>query len=90
MLDLHVKYLLTRDLAIEVQEKHDALEEALMKYHNEKMKEINKTLSDFWKMTYKGEDIDTIMIKTDVDKTETANKLRSYNYRIVLKTYDGT
>jgi len=32
------------------------------------MKEINKTLSDFWKVTYKGEDIDTIMIKTDVDK----------------------
>lgn len=68
MLDLHVKYLLTRDLSTEMQEKHDALEEALMQYHNEKMKEINKTLSDFWKVTYKGEDIDTIMIKTDVDK----------------------
>lgn len=85
-----MKYLLTRDLSIEVQEKHDALEEALMKYHNEKMKEINKTLSDFWKMTYKGEDIDTIMIRTDVEKTETNSRLRSYNYRIVLRTYDGT
>jgi hypothetical protein len=30
MLDLHVKYLLTRDLSTEMQEKHDALEEALM------------------------------------------------------------
>ena len=62
-----------------------------MKYHNEKMKEINETLSDFWKMTYKGKDIETIMIKTDVDKTETPNsRLRSYNYRIVLRTNEGT
>jgi DNA repair protein RAD50 len=89
LLDLNVKYLLTRDLSSEVQEKHDALDEALMQYHAEKMKEINKTLSDFWKMTYNGDDIQTIMIKTDVDKGSAQAKLRSYNYRIVLQTPDG-
>ena len=52
------------------------------------MKEINRTLSDFWKMTYKGTDIETIMIKTDAEKSEANQRLRSYNYRIVLKTYD--
>src|SRR4051812_34485817 len=66
LLDLEIKYNLTKDINLEVQEKHDALEDAMMKYHNEKMKEINKTLSDFWKMTYKGNDIDTIEIKSDV------------------------
>ena len=87
--DLELKYMLTKDMALEINEKHDALEEALMKYHHEKMKEINKTLSDFWKMTYKGNDIDTIEIKSDVERS-TNSRIRSYNYRIVLKTYDDT
>jgi DNA repair protein RAD50 len=60
-----------------------------MKYHHEKMKEINKTLSDFWKMTYKGNDIDTIEIKSDMEKNPNS-RVRSYNYRIVLKTFDDT
>jgi DNA repair protein RAD50 len=61
----------------------------MMKYHNEKMKEINKTLSDFWKMTYKGNDIDTIEIKSDVEKGQNL-RIRSFNYRIVIKTFDDT
>ena len=89
LLDLEIKYNLTKDMALEISEKHDALEEALMKYHHEKMKEINKTLSDFWKMTYKGNDIDTIEIKSDVERSANA-RIRSYNYRIVLKTSDDT
>ncbi len=70
LLDLNVKYHLTKDISTEVQDKHDALEESLMNYHHEKMKEINRTLADFWKITYKGTDIDKIMIKTDAEKTE--------------------
>ena len=89
LIDLEIKYNLTKDMALEITEKHDALEEALMKYHHEKMKEINKTLSDFWKITYKGNDIDTIEIKSDVERTPNS-RIRSYNYRIVLKTFDDT
>jgi DNA repair protein RAD50 len=70
LLDLNVKYHLTKDIATEVNDKHDALEEALMSYHHEKMKEINRTLADFWKITYKGTDIETIMIKTDAEKSQ--------------------
>ena len=90
LLELEIKYNLTKDMALEINEKQDALEEALMKYHHEKMKEINKTLSDFWKMTYKGNDIDTIEIKSDVERSATNARIRSYNYRIVLKTADDT
>ena len=56
-----------------------------MMYHHEKMKEINKTISDFWKVTYKGTDIDTIEIKSDEEKDTSNKRGRSYNYRIVLK-----
>lgn len=54
---------------VEIEQKHEALEESLMQYHHEKMKEINKTLGDFWKMTYKGNDIETIEIKSDTEKS---------------------
>ena len=85
--DLNTKYCLTRDIQNEVSEKMDALEEALMVYHHEKMKEINSTLADFWRLTYKGNDIEAIEIKSDVSK-ESGCRIRSYNYRIVLKTHD--
>lgn len=41
-------------------------------------------------MTYKGNDIDTIEIRSDVEKTQINSRVRSYNYRIVLKTLDDT
>ena len=85
--DLNTKYCLTRDIQCEIAEKMDALEEALMVYHHEKMKEINSTLADFWRLTYKGNDIEAIEIKSDVSK-ENNSRVRSYNYRIVLKTHD--
>ena len=54
------------------------------------MKEINATLPDFCKLTYKGNDIESIVIKSDSDKKEGGARMRSYNYRIVLKTQDDT
>ena len=53
------------------------------------MKDINQTLADMWKLTYKGNDIETIEIKSDADKSANS-RIRSYNYRIVLKTHDDT
>ena len=90
ILDVNVKYCLTRDIAAEVAEKMDALEESLMRYHHEKMKEINSTLADFWRLTYKGNDIETIEIRSDVEKSIANSRVRSYNYRIILKTHDDT
>lgn len=42
LIDLAIKFNLTKDMAFEVSEKHDACEEALMRFHHEKMKEINR------------------------------------------------
>ena len=60
---------------------------ALMKYHSVKMEEINKIIKELWQATYKGTDIDTIEIRSDVtDATTgaTTGKGRSYNYRVVM------
>ncbi|CAN3354249.1 DNA repair protein Rad50p [Diutina catenulata] len=58
-----------------------SLDNAIMKYHSLKMEEINRILRELWQQTYKGSDIDTIAIKTDVHVTA---KTRTYNYRVVM------
>lgn len=60
------------------------LETALMKFHSEKMETINRLIREFWRTIYKGNDIDFIKIHTDVDLVSgTADKKRSFNYRVV-------
>lgn len=61
---------------------YDALDKALMRYHEIKMEEINKCIKEIWEVTYQGKDIDTIQIKADVENT--GNK-RSHNYRLVMR-----
>ena len=52
-----------------------------MKYHSLKMDEINRSIRELWMNTYKGHDIDTIEVRSDVEK---AKGNRSYNYRVVM------
>ena len=53
-----------------------------MKYHSTKMAEINDIVKDLWQKTYRGQDIDYIEIKSDMDSpTEAVSRTRSYNYR---------
>lgn len=58
-----------------------ALEAAVLKYHTIKMEEINQIAGELWRQTYQGSDIDTIMIKSEV---ENASSSRSSNYRVVM------
>lgn len=50
-----------------------------MKYHSLKMEEINRIIDELWKATYRGTDVDTVMIRSEGDDTK-GN--RSYNYRV--------
>lgn len=52
-----------------------------MRYHAMKMEEINKIIKELWQATYKGNDIDTIEMKSDV---ETTTNKRTYQYRVVM------
>ena len=63
-----------------------ALDWAIMRYHKEKMKRINQTMKLLWRQTYRGNDIDSIEIKTDDGDVANsgADKRKSYNYRVVM------
>lgn len=64
---------------------HKALDKAVMKYHSLKMAEINEIIQELWSNTYKGSDIDSIEIRSDVDEEETQTSGRkSYNYRVCV------
>lgn len=61
-----------------------ALEWALIQFHAEKMNNINSLIREYWRMIYKGNDIDYIQIKTDeLDKDASADRRKNYNYRVV-------
>ncbi|MGH0126530.1 UNVERIFIED_CONTAM: hypothetical protein FKN15_073860 [Acipenser sinensis] len=49
-----------------------------------KMEEINKIVRDLWRSTYRGQDIEYVEIRSDVDDNVSADKRRTYNYRVVM------
>ncbi len=56
-----------------------------MRFHRQKMDEINQIIKELWIKTYKGGDIDTIRICSD-DSTQSDSSTviarRTYNYRV--------
>ncbi|KAI1234053.1 hypothetical protein IHE44_0003763 [Lamprotornis superbus] len=64
---------------------YKALDKAIMTFHSIKMEEINKIIRDLWRSIYRGQDIEYIEIRSDVDENVSAtDKRRSYNYRVVM------
>lgn len=57
-----------------------------MKFHSLKMEEINRIIEELWKATYRGTDVDTILIRSD---NETQKGNRSYNYRVCMVKQDA-
>nr|XP_022328065.1 DNA repair protein RAD50-like isoform X1 [Crassostrea virginica]XP_022328067.1 DNA repair protein RAD50-like isoform X1 [Crassostrea virginica] len=77
--------LKTTELASSDLEKYyKALDKAIMSYHNMKMDEINKIIRELWRNTYKGNDIETIEIRSDEDEAGLMKTRRTYNYRVVM------
>ncbi|XP_074657716.1 DNA repair protein RAD50.L-like [Tubulanus polymorphus] len=75
----------TTDLAKHDLEKYYfALDQSIMKYHNLKMDEINKIIRDLWRSTYKGNDIETIEIRSDGDESGQMKTRKTYSYRVVM------
>ena len=58
-----------------------ALDNAIMKYHGLKMEQINSIIDELWQKTYRGTDVDSILIRSD---NENARGNRSYNYRVCM------
>ena len=79
-----LKYIMTIEVIRTIEDYYEKLDKTLIKYHARRMEEINKLINYYWCMTYKGKDIKSIEIKSDLDKT--SSRSRSYNYRIILVT----
>jgi len=60
----------------------NALDRALIKFHSEKMKEINSVVKELWQTIYRGKDIEYIMIKSEEGKS--MGKRKTYEYSVVL------
>ena len=77
----HIKAETTKAVVDDLGRYGGALDKAIMKYHGLKMDEINTIIEELWRKTYRGTDVDTIMIKAE---NEEARSNRSYNYRVVM------
>ncbi|CAH0393171.1 unnamed protein product [Bemisia tabaci] len=65
-----------------------ALDWAMIHFHKERMKTINTIIRNLWRQIYSGNDIDTIEIKTEESDSNSADKRRMYNYRVVCRRGD--
>ncbi|XP_069508603.1 DNA repair protein RAD50 isoform X1 [Ambystoma mexicanum] len=81
MIVMRTTELVNKDLDIY----YKTLDQAIMKFHSMKMEEINKIIRDLWRSTYRGQDIEYVEIRSDADENmTTADKRRTYNYRVVM------
>jgi DNA repair protein RAD50 len=67
---------------------YKALDKALMHFHSERMREINRTLKEYWHATYQGKDIDEVSILSEFEGDDSTTR-RIYNYRVVMKQGDA-
>ncbi|KAI9043370.1 MRX complex DNA-binding subunit [Aspergillus affinis] len=79
--EAHIKVETTKAAVDDLARYGGALDKAIMKYHGLKMEEINAIIGELWQKTYRGTDVDTILIRSD---NENAKGNRSYNYRVCM------
>ncbi|KAJ5138395.1 Recombination/repair protein Rad50 [Penicillium bovifimosum] len=77
----HIKVETTKAAVEDLARYGGALDKAIMQYHGLKMAEINAIAGELWQKTYRGTDVDTILIRSD---NENAKGNRSYNYRVCM------
>ncbi|XP_034034944.1 DNA repair protein RAD50 [Thalassophryne amazonica] len=81
MIIMRTTELVSKDLDLY----YKALDQSIMKFHSMKMDEINKIIRDLWRTTYRGQDIEYVEIRSDVDENSSAGvRRRTYNYRVVM------
>ncbi|KAJ5570061.1 uncharacterized protein N7459_009491 [Penicillium hispanicum] len=79
--EAHIKVETTKAAVEDLARYGGALDKAIMRYHGLKMEEINSIIGELWQKTYRGTDVDTILIRSD---NENAKGNRSYNYRVCM------
>lgn len=82
--EAHVKVQTSKMAIKDLQDYAQALERAIMQYHTLKMDEVNRTVGELWQNTYRGTDIDAIMIRSDIETPNDSKQRRNYNYRVCM------
>ena len=84
--EMKIKAGLRKKVSEDLDKYYRALDFAIMKFHKEKMKVVNKIIRELWKATYRGNDIDYIEIKANEDgeQSKGADMKKTYNYRVVM------
>lgn len=85
----HIKVETTKAAIEDLARYGSALDQAIMKYHALKMEEINRIAGELWQSTYQGTDIDTILIRSDVESASATVTKRNYNYRVCMVKQDA-
>lgn len=85
----HIKVETTKAAIEDLARYGSALDQAIMKYHSMKMEEINRIAGELWQSTYQGTDIDTILIRSDVESQTASATKRNYNYRVCMVKQDA-
>ena len=81
---MHVQVKTTEIACRDLEKYYKALDRAIMSYHSTKMSELNKIIKELWRSTYKGQDIELIEIRSDVDEEGASKVRRLYKYRVVM------
>ncbi|KAJ8027803.1 DNA repair protein rad50 [Holothuria leucospilota] len=79
--DNSINIMTMRDVNHDLEQYRNALDEAIVKFHKMKLREVNEETERLWKKTYQGNDIDSIKIEAAVDKRDGR---RAYNYRVEM------
>jgi len=83
--EAHIKVESTKAAIEDIGKYSTALDQAVTKYHSLKMGQVNGIMDELWRATYRGSDVDTIYIKSDL---EVKANTRSHNYRVVMLKRD--
>ena len=65
-----------------------SLDQALVRYHKDKVEMINKNIAQLWKMTYMNKDITRIEIKAEQVVEASGEQKGNFNYRVVFSSKD--
>ena len=82
-----VHYLCTQYFILLYFQYYIALDWAIMRFHQERMRVINRNIRELWRATYRGNDIDYIEIDTEDGSDLSmagADKRKTVNYRVVM------
>ena len=80
LLDLEILKATIEDLELYIH----SLESSLQVYHKKKIEEVNAIIGTLWERTYRGKDIDRLMVRIDNSGGSAASKKKDYDYRVVF------